>query len=107
MDTDSEEIWFPGVLKMVQLLGKGQWGEGEDLVHFQGWGGWWQAGRTRLAQPGVWAQMPLPWEQPLAANRSYYSHPRTTVGSPGWGLRKPGLSPSSGRLQSPACTTGL
>lgn len=33
----------------------------------------------------------------LAANRSYYPNPRTTVGSPGWGLRKPGLSPSSGR----------
>lgn len=74
MDTDSEEIWFPGVLKMVQLLGKGQWGEGEDLVHFQGWqdsvGSAWGLGTdvsplgiAHWLQTGITAQIPGPqWE---------------------------------------------
>lgn len=78
-------------LKWFSFWAKGSGVRGEYSA-FSGMG-WTVAGWQdfRLAQPGVWAGC-LSLEQPLAANRSYYSDPRTTVGSLVGGSRKPGLS---------------
>ena len=96
MDTDSEETWFLGIVKMFQVLGKGQWGEGEELVHFQGWG----LLSSHRGRDGVddGRLAGLSWlslgsghrclslgNSPLVANRGHCSNPRTTVGNSGWG----------------------
>lgn len=75
MDTDAEETLFSGTVKMFRVLGKGQWGDREELVcNFRagGWSAvimqgteWAEEGWQRLlAQPGVWTRLPLPLGQP-------------------------------------------
>lgn len=78
MDTDSEEIWFPSVLKMVQLLGKGQWVRERTWYIFR------MAGLSWLSL-GSGHRCLFLGNSPLVANRNYCSNPRTTVGNLGRG----------------------